>query len=885
MKRLLILIGFVFIGLHLGAQNSLSLSTVSGHPGDTVTITLSMTNSDAVTAMQTFVPLGSQLTYLQGSATLTARSNGHQMTATVLRDTLRIYSYSLGLNAFAGNSGALLTFQLVLGNEPGNYSLPLCSSYLSSASGASLAVQTTAGGITILAPKISLSPASIDFGHCPIRSSYTRSVTIRNVGNEPLAISNITYDENTLSSTTSNITIAAGGQQSVTISYLPVTAGTVMLHGLFHSNAKVGDSVLAVAADPYSVNELRPLAVNGYTDSVITIQLRMNNMDSIVALQTAIKLPEALTYIPGSFAVDGNRSQGHIASTGMLGDTLTMLVTSIDNRPLRGGDGVVASFQVRLHGYGYYTLRLLQTVLADSAERNVLSSVYTGSVNIYSPTLNCNSSLDMGSSPVTEIAEAAFLVRNTGNAPLVIERVQFISILGRSDASQYFSVAETFPMTISNNQNATIHVRYSGTDAGSCTATMQIYNNDPRRTLQQVNVSCNRYEPNALYMSTDPTNTVDSTIVSVQLDNYSAITAVQMDVEYPHHYASLNSGDLHLTDRSNGHIVTAARQNDSTLRVLLLSLQNSPFVGNNGSLLDMQLHLLDTTNLAAFPISLHNVMVANASGTNMLTSLDSISYIATRILWDTLYVHDTTVVVEIEQVHDTTTITLWDTAYVDVFIHDTTTLIQYDTTILTQYIHDTTTVTFLDTAYVDVFIHDTTTLIQHDTTILTEFVHDTTFVTLFDTTYIDVFIHDTTFINNYIHDTTTIVQYIHDTTTIVQYVYDTTFIDRFIYDTIYIHDTIVVGINNVEYIDAKVYVSRGQIVVEGAYNEDVTLFDINGRVIERRTRNDRCNQMRATELIEWRTGSSECISFNVPVSGAYIIKIGNHQARKVVVIK
>ena len=57
---------------------------------DTVTVTLSLANSEAVTAMQTFIPLGDNLTYVPGSATLTSRSNGHQLTASVLEGSLRL---------------------------------------------------------------------------------------------------------------------------------------------------------------------------------------------------------------------------------------------------------------------------------------------------------------------------------------------------------------------------------------------------------------------------------------------------------------------------------------------------------------------------------------------------------------------------------------------------------------------------------------------------------------------------------------------------------------------------------------------------------------------------------------------------------------------------
>ena len=68
-------------------------------------------------------------------------------------------------------------------------------------------------------------------------------------------------------------------------------------------------------------------------------------------------------------------------------------------------------------------------------------------------------------------------------------------------------------------------------------------------------------------------------------------------------------------------------------------------------------------------------------------------------------------------------------------------------------------------------------------------------------------------------------------------------------------------------IDAKVYSCDGRIVVEGADGNSVTLYDIAGRILA--TRRDEQAPLR----------------FDVPASGAYIIKIGHLAPRKVVVIK
>lgn len=123
------------------------------------------------------------------------------------------------------------------------------------------------------------------------------------------------------------------------------------------------------------------------------------------------------------------------------------------------------------------------------------------------------------------------------------------------------------------------------------------------------------------------------------------------------------------------------------------------------------------------------------------------------------------------------------------------------------------------------------------------FVHDTTIVTVIDT------------VDNFIYDTTIV----YDTTILTDTLY--------VYDTVYIHDTVYVGVDDVETINSKIFVNGGQIVVEGADGNPVALYDVSGRQLA--IKQDFYNQLR----------------FDVPASGAYLIKIGNHSARRVIVMR
>ena len=819
-------------------QNTLSLSSASGHPGDEVTVTLSLANSDAVTALQTFIPLGSQLSYVPGSAALTTRSNGHQLSATVMRDTLRLYSYSLALNSYSGTSGALLTFRVRLGREPGSYSLIPSQTVLSSETGAALGTQTSSSAITILSPKVQVTPATIDYGHVPIRSSYTRNVTVRNIGNEPLTLAAVSLSDVSLGTQASlPATIAASGQQNITLTYSPTVAGATTYRAVFHTNAQVGDSIVNIAADPYSVNELRPLSVSGYTDSTVTVELRMNNMDSIVGLQTSIRLPEALTYVPGSFTPDATRAAGYLATAGVQGDTLTLLMTSTTGTPIHGADGVVARFQLRLHGYSSHTLQLLNTSLSNEHGRNVLSAVYTGTVSIYSPSLSCNSSLDFGNTPVTETATAELQISNYGNAPLVIDHVAF--------TQDGWRMTTSLPVTVQNYGNTTLQLSYTGTTEGNNRAQLLLYTNDPRNDLKSINLTSQRYEPNSLYMKGNAEAQAATPEVDIMLDNYSAVTALQMDVQYPHNDFSLEPSDISVSSRGNGHIVSAARQNDSTLRVLVLSMQNQPFSGHSGSVARLRLHAHDSLSTDSYPITLSNVTSGCVDGIDRLTSIQATEWFATRIQHDTTYIPDTTLTPII--VYDTT---LLDTLVYNYIQRDSIlyTYIPRDTVVYNIINQDSIIYTFIprDTILYNFITQDSlvTNIINRDTVVYNIIPRDTV---VYNISHVDTVIYDSTLVP--IVDTL----WLHDTIVI--------------HDTIFIHDTIVVGINGTETINTKIYQNNGQVVVEGAGRNKVTLYDINGRIL-------------ATKQDDYAP-----LRFDVHASGTYMIKIGNHPARKVVVIR
>ena len=624
MKRYIFLIIVAICSSVAMAANTLSLSSVSGTPQTEVEVAVSFDNSDAISALEITIPLGEHLQYVNGSAVLaTQRSNGHLITAAQVAQDLRIYVYSFSNTPISGNTGELLRFRLLLGNEPADYALTPAV-VLSNAQGAAIAATAQAGQSTILAPKLQILAEQIDYGHIPIRATYTKSLQLKNVGNLPLEVTNIVANDPVLTPVKTALTIQPNATSSVTLTYAPVVRGAISREVVVTSNAINGNQVATIIADPFSVNELHVGSASGIADEVVTVSLTMNNMEPIVAMQCAFKLSTQLEYVANSLAVNSTRSNGHQVLSTLRGDTLVLALFSMSNQALNANDGEVATFQLRLNGTsGTYYLKPINVILSNITEENMVSATSQGKVTIKAPKFNGNASLAFGSEAITKVATATYSIRNSGSAPLVIERATFLA--------EGYSVIEDLPLTIANSKSATITVAYQPSVEGDFSTTMNLYTNDPSNRLKTVALSGSVYEPNTLSM--DGHSNEDGTYtLSIGLDNHTEIVAVQYDIHWLGDMKTMQSA-FAPSARISGHTYSITPMDDDTYRVIIFSMTNTPIAGHSG-----ELHQLvftpsnEDVDYCGNHITIDNVIISSADGKDK-ASTKSFSYIAQQTKW------------------------------------------------------------------------------------------------------------------------------------------------------------------------------------------------------------------------------------------------------------
>lgn len=598
------------VGVWLTAQavNTVSLTSGQGRPGDEVEVAVNLSNTDEVTALEILVPLGDMLRYVDGSAVLnTDRGNGHTLTASAKDGKLNICIYNFTLAPIKGTDGEICRFKVKLGKEPADYDL-MPEVVLGDKDGNAVSCSVNKGVVTLLSPKIEITTPILAYGRVPIRSSYTKTLTIHNAGNEPLEVSEIAFDGNDLSASPATCSIAAGTAKDITVTYSPMQRGDVTKNVTITSNAinpKAGKAV--VTAQPFSVNELHVQRTEGISDEEVTVVLKMNNMEPIAGAQCSFKMPKELVYVEGSASAGAMcTNTGHVALGSLQGDMLTLMLYSATNNVIPEGDGELMTFRVQLNGKsGWYNIKPTDVVLGNITMENMVSATSGEYVVIKSPAYSASTTLDMGETPVTEKKTCSYSIYNSGSTDLVISKVAFLA--------EGYSVEEEFPITIEPKKTKSINVSYTPSIEGDHRTTMQVYTNDPVNRMFSVDVSVKVYEPNEIVVS--GTNTKNGYQFTFSLDNYTDIVAVQMNLHWLPGM-STSTAQLVPTERLKNHSYLVTDLDNGTYQVLIYSMSNSPIVGNEGALFTLDYTATEGTEYRDTELQVTDIVMSDAKGKN-----------------------------------------------------------------------------------------------------------------------------------------------------------------------------------------------------------------------------------------------------------------------------
>ena len=604
----LLLIPLGGLGGQAWADNIITISSTEGAPDDEVTVSIGLTNTDAVASLQVSIPLDENLTLVEGSGQKGSRCSSHSLTVGVKDGVLNVLVYSLSMAAITGNSGEVASFRLKLGNNPTTVALTPSKTVLTSSSGLPVEASAVGGEVTIRCAKAQYSTMEVDFGAVPICSTYQDTVTVTNVGNDDLTLTDLVFsDINVFSSTTSlPLTLEPGASQDLNITYAPVERGSISKTLKVECNSISKLNTIRLKAQPFAVNELHIQDASGISDEEVTVTMSMNNMDAVSGYQVEFQMPEQLEYVANSFGASSqggeSRWQDHVAVASVNNGTLRIIVYSPTDKPFTGEDGVIGSFRVKLVGRYGTELTPSKTVLSatiNNSVENVVSAVYGGYIDIQSPTISTDDVLDFGAVPVTEACEQTFTISNSGSAPLTVSRILF--------NNENLSVSETLPLVVPSGDNRDITVVYGSVEQTAFEATMQIYSNDPDLRLREVTVRGSRFAPNYISIATNDVSAGDNLKVEVSVDNYDPMTGLQFDLTYPGQYFESFDNNVTLTARATGMTVIARQIDANTLRYFCYFLSGGSVAAGSGEVMTIQLKPKNNVIGGSYSVSLSNI--------------------------------------------------------------------------------------------------------------------------------------------------------------------------------------------------------------------------------------------------------------------------------------
>ena len=583
------------------AGNVVTITGGNGQPGEEVAVSVSMTNDDAVSALQLSIPLDENLTFVNESETASSRLSGMQLSAGVKDGVLNIMIYSNSMGTISGSSGELLTFRLLLGDTPSDLTLATSKLTVTNSSGSTVTSTSQQGTVSIRCAKAQYSTMTVDFGSIPIRSTYTENVTVTNVGNEPLTVNSLIFSDPTVfsSTTTLPLTVAAGASAQLNVTYAPTERGSVTKSMSVVCNSVSHLNTIQLLAQPFAVNELHVGNASGISDEEVEVCLTMNNMDDILGFQIDFQLPEELEYVEGSFTLNADRKQDHEGLESHSGSLLRLVSYSGSGKAFNGNDGVLGTFRVKLVGRNSVTLKASSANLSASVSGqtiNVLSADYGGQISISSPQLSASNTLAFGKVPVTEDVEKTYTLRNNGAAPLTVSRIVF--------GDERFSIKESLPLTVHASQSTTITVVNSDKTEGDFSTIMQIYSNDPDLRMHSVSVTGNVFAPNYLTVTADDGTTVGGTKLHVSVDNYDAVEGFQFEITSTDSY-TINDERIVKTARGVNLSVTTQKVDDNTLRVAAY-LMNGSIAAGDGELLSIPLTPVETLTAGTHQLTMSN---------------------------------------------------------------------------------------------------------------------------------------------------------------------------------------------------------------------------------------------------------------------------------------
>ena len=154
---------------------------------------MNLENDEEVKAIQFDLSFNSNALKLLSEHILTSRADGFSVSARTIDDsTLRVLLISTNGSTISAGEGKLISLNFQSKTLPGTYESIITNEVISDSNGKALAFDKIGSFIKVKGSILSVTTTSLDFGRVPLNSESTKSIVLKNNGNEPLIITSTT---------------------------------------------------------------------------------------------------------------------------------------------------------------------------------------------------------------------------------------------------------------------------------------------------------------------------------------------------------------------------------------------------------------------------------------------------------------------------------------------------------------------------------------------------------------------------------------------------------------------------------------------------------------------------------------------------------------------
>jgi hypothetical protein len=608
LKSFLWALPFLIFSSEILSQNELRVQSEKVAYSTVFELGVSLDNTDLIAAIQFDLTYDVSKFNLLTGHSLTSRKENHTITTNPLSEgVLRVVIFSMNNYALKESSGVLANLEFESKTDPGEFTFALSNVVFSSSSGTAITAAKNDGQIIVLGPKMRVLNSALKFGDVLLSSKQTRSLLIKNEGNEALVISSV--NEVLPFSIQERFPFSIDPNETMDLTVLLDTSAKLNeLKELSFVNNDV-DAVrniqkVGLSATVFAINTIRIGNHSAAKDAEVEIPVSFENMEEFIAFQFDLLIPEGLEFVSNSIVHQSNRFDDHdIVANLIKGNTLRFIGYSPSNKSFVGNSGQLFSFKLKpIVNVGYFPLDVSNAVITNSTQENILSNSYNGSFRIKTPNLSINPiDIDFENISSTEPGQKSLRLTNTGDASLVIDEVVF--------NAPEITLDIELPLTIDSKTYQDINLTYTPLVTGDFSETISFKNNGLNEE-SFITVRGSVFSPNYVLVESQEAIVNQTNVLQILLKNNDVTRALQFDVELPAGF-ELETNNIQTASRADGYEVVASNIEASKYRVLLYSMTNKTLTKGSLSILNFPVFISSSVSAGNYNFNFSNVIITN----------------------------------------------------------------------------------------------------------------------------------------------------------------------------------------------------------------------------------------------------------------------------------